>query len=109
MSIIGVLVSLVSCWCRDGATIQANGFLAGYSPLVWTVIFLQATGGLVRIRYIRTKYLKIICIVTKSFAFGLQIVALVVKKADNLVTPTLTRTWNYLTGNLSRNCHYPKL
>merc|ERR1711862_857677 len=35
------------CFMQDGAKIMQDGFLQGYSPIVWTVILLQAVGGLV--------------------------------------------------------------
>jgi len=42
-----LLMSLVAVVYQDLATIQKGGFLQGYTTLTWTVVFLQAFGGLV--------------------------------------------------------------
>merc|ERR1712139_750348 len=43
----GAVAALVGCFVTDGPKIRENGFLQGYSSLVWFVIILQAVGGLV--------------------------------------------------------------
>merc|ERR1712217_877722 len=35
------------CFATDGSKIRADGFMQGYSSLVWGFIMLQAVGGLV--------------------------------------------------------------
>ncbi len=57
---IGVLL-------QDGAEVAEHGFFAGYSPLVWLTVFLQAIGGII----------VAVCIayadnVAKNFAASLQ-------------------------------------
>lgn len=47
LALFGSGLSLVGCLLQDGDKIRQDGFLQGYSWLVWTVIFLQAVGGLV--------------------------------------------------------------
>lgn len=60
MSFFSVLLGLVFVvMLQDGATIVERGFFVNYTPLTWTVIAIQALGGL--------------------------IVALVVKYADNIL------------------------
>merc|ERR1712083_943668 len=39
--------ALLGCFVKDGEKIRADGFMQGYCGLVWTVILLQAVGGLV--------------------------------------------------------------
>merc|ERR1712083_233046 len=39
--------ALLGCFVKDGEKIRADGFMQGYNSLVWTVILLQAVGGLV--------------------------------------------------------------
>lgn len=47
LATFGAVTGLVGCFGKDYAAIQENGFMQGYSGLVWFVIFLQAVGGLV--------------------------------------------------------------
>uniref|UniRef100_A0A6T8UZ53 UDP-galactose transporter n=1 Tax=Noctiluca scintillans TaxID=2966 RepID=A0A6T8UZ53_NOCSC len=47
LALFGVVISLGGCLLQDGSTISTAGFMQGYSPLVWSVIWLQALGGLV--------------------------------------------------------------
>jgi len=48
MGCSSVLLGVVSIyWSGDGESVMSNGFFYGYSPLVWTVVILQAIGGLV--------------------------------------------------------------
>eukprot|EP00747_Dinoflagellata_sp_TGD_P167125 gnl/TRDRNA2_/TRDRNA2_191041_c0_seq1.p1 gnl/TRDRNA2_/TRDRNA2_191041_c0~~gnl/TRDRNA2_/TRDRNA2_191041_c0_seq1.p1 ORF type:complete len:397 (-),score=60.97 gnl/TRDRNA2_/TRDRNA2_191041_c0_seq1:228-1304(-) len=47
LALFGSILGLVGCFIQDGPKIHENGFLQGYSSLVWSVILLQAVGGLV--------------------------------------------------------------
>lgn len=47
LALFGSGLGLVGCFIQDGDKILRDGFLQGYSSLVWSVIFLQAVGGLV--------------------------------------------------------------
>jgi UDP-sugar transporter A1/2/3 len=38
----------LACYYRDGPKLQEKGFLHGYNRFVWSVIILQAAGGMVR-------------------------------------------------------------
>lgn len=46
LSVIGIVISGLSCYSRDGSSIQQRGFFAGYNTWVWAVVTLQAAGGL---------------------------------------------------------------
>jgi len=39
-------IALFGCLCKDGRVIRERGALAGFTPIVWSVVALQATGGL---------------------------------------------------------------
>jgi len=45
LSLFGMMLAFFCALVQDGHRIQANGFLQGYNPLVWLVIFAQAMGG----------------------------------------------------------------
>ena len=47
MSLIGFVISSVACLGKDLDAILAHGFFKGYNAVVWSVILLQAVGGLV--------------------------------------------------------------
>eukprot|EP01036_Dinobryon_divergens_P027924 gene27924-36785_t len=47
LSIIGIFASMVSCYTRDMDQIVSRGWFAGYNNYVWSVIILQAAGGLI--------------------------------------------------------------
>ena len=38
-------IALFGCLCKDGRVIRERGALAGFTPIVWSVVALQATGG----------------------------------------------------------------
>eukprot|EP00929_Paragymnodinium_shiwhaense_P102297 TRINITY_DN6549_c0_g1_i1.p1 TRINITY_DN6549_c0_g1~~TRINITY_DN6549_c0_g1_i1.p1 ORF type:complete len:389 (+),score=55.02 TRINITY_DN6549_c0_g1_i1:141-1307(+) len=47
LAFVGSVFGLVGCFLTDGEKIMTDGFLQGYTPLVWLVICLQAFGGLI--------------------------------------------------------------
>jgi UDP-sugar transporter A1/2/3 len=47
MSFIGLILSSIACIGKDLNGIYTQGFFKGYNGLVWSVILLQAIGGLV--------------------------------------------------------------
>ena len=46
MATFSTIIALVGAWVKDGDCIRKRGALAGFSPIVWTVVLLQACGGL---------------------------------------------------------------
>lgn len=46
LGLFGTILGLLGLWWNDGAQIAEKGFLFGYTPMVWAVIFNQAFGGL---------------------------------------------------------------
>jgi solute carrier family 35 (UDP-sugar transporter), member A1/2/3 len=59
LGVFGMFFGFLTMYMSDGAEVKKNGFLFGYTNLVWTAIGVQSAGGL--------------------------IVALVVKHADNIL------------------------
>jgi UDP-galactose transporter len=47
LALIGIVVGLAGVWYTDADLVGQHGFFYGYSPLVWSVIALQALGGIV--------------------------------------------------------------
>lgn len=47
LSFFSIFLALATVMYRDGGNIARDGFFAGYNWIVWTVIGLQATGGIV--------------------------------------------------------------
>jgi UDP-sugar transporter A1/2/3 len=47
MSFFGILIGMLGCLTNDRSKIAELGFFYGYNGIVWTVIMLQALGGLV--------------------------------------------------------------
>lgn len=47
MGLPSVFISYFAAYFHDGVAIAEKGFFVGYSPLVWTVIVVQAVGGLI--------------------------------------------------------------
>lgn len=47
LALIGIVVGLAGVWYSDADLVGQHGFFYGYSPLVWSVIALQALGGIV--------------------------------------------------------------
>ncbi|GAU89784.1 hypothetical protein RvY_02295 [Ramazzottius varieornatus] len=47
LSMYAIPMGLLTCFLADGDTVRTKGFLFGYTPLVWAVVFLQGFGGLV--------------------------------------------------------------
>lgn len=48
LSAVGMVLSVAVCALSDGEVISRRGFFAGYTVTTWSVIVLQAGGGLVR-------------------------------------------------------------
>jgi UDP-sugar transporter A1/2/3 len=47
MGIPSMILSFLTILIQDGDTVAKKGFFVGYSPTVWTVIVVQAVGGLI--------------------------------------------------------------
>ncbi len=47
MGIPSIILSYLTVYVEDWETVQTKGFFVGYSKTVWTVIFVQAVGGLI--------------------------------------------------------------
>ncbi len=47
MGIPSMIISLMTVYVQDGTTVASKGFFVGYSSIVWTVILVQAVGGLI--------------------------------------------------------------
>lgn len=47
LGFFGTIIGTISVYAYDGAKVEVKGFFQGYNNIVWTVISLQALGGLV--------------------------------------------------------------
>ena len=47
MGIPSMIISLIAVVVHDGTEIAEKGFFVGYSPVVWSVVIIQAVGGLI--------------------------------------------------------------
>ncbi|CAB9519595.1 UDP-galactose translocator [Seminavis robusta] len=47
MGLPSILIALITVYAKDAKAIAEHGFLGGYSPIVWTVVTVQAAGGLI--------------------------------------------------------------
>lgn len=47
MGLPSVGIALITVFAKDSAAIGTQGFLGGYTPIVWTVVTIQAVGGLI--------------------------------------------------------------
>lgn len=47
MGLPSIIISYFTVYIQDGTTVAEKGFFVGYSKTVWTVIFVQAVGGLI--------------------------------------------------------------
>uniref|UniRef100_A0AAY4C650 UDP-galactose transporter n=1 Tax=Denticeps clupeoides TaxID=299321 RepID=A0AAY4C650_9TELE len=83
LGIFGTLLGLLGLWWNDGPAISEKGFLFGYTPMVWGVIFNQAFGGLlvaVVVKYadnilkgFATSFSIIVSTVTSVYLFGFHV------------------------------------
>lgn len=69
LGLFGVFFGLIGMWMKDGDDIMEKGFFFGYTKYVWTVIGLQAFGGL--LEAVVVKYADNIL---KGFATSLSII-----------------------------------
>ena len=46
LGMFGFIIGLVGMITKDGAAVREKGMLHGYNTLVWSIIFIQAFGGL---------------------------------------------------------------
>lgn len=47
MGLPSVIIALITVYAKDYKAVSEQGFLGGYSPIVWTVVTVQAAGGLI--------------------------------------------------------------
>lgn len=47
MGLPSILIAYVTVFLKDAAAVQAQGFLGGYTGIVWAVVTVQAVGGLI--------------------------------------------------------------
>lgn len=47
MGLPSVLIAYITVYVKDAAEINVQGFLGGYTGIVWTVVIVQAVGGLI--------------------------------------------------------------
>lgn len=47
MGLPSVAMALITVFAKDSVAVAKQGFLGGYTPIVWTVIIVQAVGGLI--------------------------------------------------------------
>jgi len=47
MGLPSIIIAFITVYLKDAAAIAVQGFLGGYSPIVWTVVTVQAAGGLI--------------------------------------------------------------
>ncbi|KAL3943384.1 MAG: hypothetical protein SGBAC_002550 [Bacillariaceae sp.] len=47
MGLPSVIIALLTVYAKDSAFVAKQGFFGGYSPIVWTVVTVQAVGGLI--------------------------------------------------------------
>lgn len=47
MGLPSVIVAFITVYAKDSALVAKQGFLGGYTPIVWTVVTVQAVGGLI--------------------------------------------------------------
>ncbi|MFT7819247.1 UDP-galactose translocator [Arapaima gigas] len=83
LGIFGTALGLLGLWWNDGAAVAEKGFLFGYTPMVWGVIFNQAFGGLlvaVVVKYadnilkgFATSFSIIVSTVTSVYLFGFHV------------------------------------
>ncbi|XP_065126349.2 UDP-galactose translocator [Paramisgurnus dabryanus] len=83
LGIFGTALGLLGLWWNDGEAVAEKGFLFGYTPLVWGVIFNQAFGGLlvaVVVKYadnilkgFATSFSIIVSTITSVYLFGFHV------------------------------------
>ena len=47
MGLPSVLIAYITVYIQDAAAVKMHGFFGGYNTIVWTVIIVQAVGGLI--------------------------------------------------------------
>ena len=47
MGLPSIIIALIGVYAKDAKAVAEQGFLGGYSPIVWTVVTVQAAGGLI--------------------------------------------------------------
>jgi len=47
MGLPSIIISYLTVYIQDGEAVKTKGFFVGYSKTVWTVILVQAVGGLI--------------------------------------------------------------
>jgi hypothetical protein len=47
MGLPSIMIAYITVYIQDAAAVKLHGFFGGYNTIVWTVIIVQAVGGLI--------------------------------------------------------------
>jgi solute carrier family 35 (UDP-sugar transporter), member A1/2/3 len=47
MGLPSIVIAYITVYFKDAAAVRERGFLGGYNAIVWTVVIVQAVGGLI--------------------------------------------------------------
>jgi solute carrier family 35 (UDP-sugar transporter), member A1/2/3 len=47
MGLPSIVIAYITVYFKDAAAVRQQGFLGGYNAIVWTVVIVQAVGGLI--------------------------------------------------------------
>ena len=56
MGLPSVLIAYATVYIQDAAAVKLHGFFGGYNNIVWTVIVVQAVGGLIVATVVKVCY-----------------------------------------------------
>ena len=61
MGLPSVFIAYVTVYVKDAAAVRNQGFLGGYTGIVWTVIVVQAVGGLIVATVVKVRDSHLVC------------------------------------------------
>lgn len=59
MGLPSVFIAYITVYVKDAVAVQKQGFLGGYTGIVWTVIIVQAVGGLIVATVVKVRFIEL--------------------------------------------------
>lgn len=99
MGLPSVIIAYITVVFKDAAAVQKQGFLGGYTGIVWTVVTVQAVGGLIVATVVKyadnvlkvfaTSFSIVISCIISAFLFDFHPTILFLVGASLVVTATV--------------------
>lgn len=109
MGLPSIIIAYLTIYFKDATAVRSQGFFGGYNSIVWTVVTVQAVGGLIVATVVKyadnvlkvfaTSFSIVISCVISAFLFDFQPTWMFLSGASLVITATVMYSSPEATGN----------